>query len=83
MLDSASSSAGGRVDPKPQPNRAVYIATLRRMTPEQRLLKAFELSEMTHEALRAGIRMRFPNASEEELHRVYLERLERCRSRSC
>lgn len=70
------------MDSKPQPNRAIYIETLRRMTPEQRLLKAFELSEMTHEALRAGIRARFPEASDEERHRIYLERLERCRSRS-
>ncbi len=67
---------------KPQPNRRIYIETLRRMTPEQRLAKAFELSELTHEALRAGLQARYPDASEAELHTRYLERLELCRSRN-
>ena len=43
---------------------------------QQRLDKAAELSDMTHELLRAGIRRRFPGASESEVQRVYLERLE-------
>jgi hypothetical protein len=34
---------------KAQPNRRIYIETLRRMTPEQRLAKAFELSDMTRD----------------------------------
>jgi hypothetical protein len=33
-------------DPKPRPNHALYTQILRRMTPEQRLMKAFEPSEM-------------------------------------
>jgi hypothetical protein len=68
---------------KEHPNRARYIETLRRMTPEQRLAKAFELSDMTHEALRVSLRERYPEAGEAELHSRYIERLERCRSRSC
>lgn len=68
---------------KPEPNRAIYIAALRSMTDEQRLMKALELSEMTHEALRAGLRERFPDAGEEELRVLYLERIERCRRRNC
>ena len=39
----------------------VYIETLRRMTPEQRLLKAFELSEMARAVFRDGLRNRFPD----------------------
>jgi hypothetical protein len=66
---------------KPKLNRALYIETLRRMSPEERLSKAFELSEMTRELLRAGLAQRYPSASAEELHRLYLERLERCRCR--
>jgi hypothetical protein len=67
---------------KPQPNRRIYIETLRRMTPEERLEKAFELSDMTHEALRVALRTRHPEASDAELYALYLERLERCRSRN-
>ena len=67
---------------KPHPNRKRYIEVLRRMTPEQRLMKALELSEMSRELTRAGLRERFPDASEEEIQRLFLERLERCRSRT-
>jgi len=55
---------------------------LRRMTPGQRLAKAFELSDMTHEALRAGLSTRFPEADPATLAALYVERLERCRSRN-
>jgi len=67
---------------KKQPNRHIYIEILRHMTPEERLVKAFELSDMTHEALRAGLRSRYPMASDTEVHALYLERLERCRNRN-
>jgi len=66
---------------KAQPNRRIYIETLRRMTPEARLAKAFELSEMTREALRAGLAQRHPEATPQELTAMVAERLERCRSR--
>jgi hypothetical protein len=57
------------------------METLHRMTPEQRLLKSFELTDLTHELLRAGIRERFPDAGPDDVQRIYLERLARCRSR--
>ncbi len=69
------------MDPKPRPNHAIYLEALHRMTPEQRLLKAFALTEQSHELLRAGIRHRFPEADAGEQQRIYLEQLERCRSR--
>jgi hypothetical protein len=71
------------VDPKPRPNHEIYLEALRRLTPEQRLLKAFELTELTHELLRVGLKRRFPEAGEAELQRLYLERLAPCRSRHC
>jgi hypothetical protein len=67
---------------KPEPNRRVYIETLRRMTPEQRLAKAIELSDMTREALRAGLAERHPDATPEDLTAMVIERLERCRKRA-
>ncbi len=67
---------------KPQPNRQRYIETLRRMTEAERLAKAMELSEMTRTLLRHGLTERFPNATESEIHEMYLERLETCRKRT-
>ena len=69
------------MDPKPRPNHELYLETLRRMTPEQRLLKSFELTEQSRELLLVGIRSRFPDAAPQEQQRIYLEQLERCRSR--
>jgi hypothetical protein len=45
---------------KPHPNQAIYLESLRRMTPEQRLLKALELTEMSRELPRAGILQQSP-----------------------
>ncbi len=63
---------------KPQPNHRMYLEVLRRMTPEQRIAKAFELSDMTKELFRQGLRERFPALPEDQFHALYLERLARC-----
>jgi hypothetical protein len=70
------------MDPKERPNHKIYIQTLRRMTPEQKLLKAFELSEMARNLFETGLRRRFPDLSEEEFHKLLLERLEKCHNRN-
>ena len=70
------------MDPKPRPNHRLYLEILRGMTVEQKLQKVFELSEMTKSLFREGLRKRFPDATEEELHRIYLERLEKCHNRN-
>jgi hypothetical protein len=70
------------MDPKPRPNHKRYIEILRRMTVEQKLQKVFELSEMGKSLFREGLRQRFPDATEDELHRIYLERLEKCHNRN-
>ncbi len=67
---------------KPQPNRRQYIEILRRMTPEQRLNKAFELSRFAKELFITGIRKRFPYATEEEIQKIVLERLQKCHNRN-
>jgi hypothetical protein len=68
------------MDPKPRPNHQIYLEALRRLTPEQRLLKAFELTDLSRELFRAGLKQRFPQAGEAELQQIYLERLARCRN---
>ena len=67
---------------KPRPNRREYIQVLRRMTPEQRLAKAFELSELTKRLFREGLRKQFPELSQEDFHRLYLKRLAKCHNRN-
>ena len=66
---------------KPRPNHLIYLEALRRLTPEQRLLKAFELTDLSRAVFGDGLRHRFPDASEAELRRIYLERIEICHNR--
>ncbi|HID77716.1 MAG TPA: hypothetical protein EYP56_17185 [Planctomycetaceae bacterium] len=69
-------------DPKPRPNHRLYLQILRRMSPEQRLRKAFELSEFAQALFLQGLGHRFPDATDEQLHRIYLDRLARCHNRN-
>jgi hypothetical protein len=67
---------------KKRPNHAIYIKALRRMSPEARLLTAFELSEFSRQLFLQGLRRRFPDKSEAEIHRLYLERHDKCHNRN-
>ncbi len=67
---------------KPRPNHGIYIQALRRMSPEARLMKAFELTEFSRELFRQGLRRRFSGLTENELNRIYIERLIRCHNRN-
>lgn len=63
------------MDPKPRPDDAMYIEILRRMTPEQKLMKVFELSSMSKAIFKEGLSVRFSDLSEPEFHKLFLERL--------
>jgi hypothetical protein len=65
-------------DMKPRPNHDVYIHVLRRMSAEQHLLKAFELSALTRELFITGMRRRFSDLNANELKKLIRERLEQC-----
>ena len=52
------------------------------MSPEARLMKSFELTEFTRQLFMHGLRRRFPNRTEEELHKIYLARLMKCHNRN-
>jgi len=67
---------------KDRPNHRIYIETLRRLTPEARLSKAFELTQMTRDLFFSGLRRHFPDLSDEAIKKVYLERLEKCHNRN-
>jgi hypothetical protein len=63
-------------------NHTVYVEALRRMTSQERLQKAFELSEFLRQLFVHGLRRRFPDLPEEVLMRIYLERLDKCHNRN-
>jgi hypothetical protein len=70
------------MDIKPQPNRAKQIEILRRMTPGERLKQAFALSDFGRRLFFSGLRTRFPNASDDEIRRIALERMKACHNRN-
>lgn len=67
---------------KKHPNHRVYLQTLRQMSPEARLQKAFELSAFSKELFVNGLRKRFPDLSEKDFKKLLLERLEKCHNRN-
>ncbi len=70
------------MDTKPRPNHRLYVRVLRRMTPEERLRKAFELSKFSRDLFVQGLRSRYPDLSEDEFREILLERLERCHNQN-
>lgn len=70
------------MDIKKRPNHKLYLKTLRAMTPEARLMKAFELTEFARALFYDGLRQRFPNLERAALHKLYLERLAKCHNRN-
>ncbi len=51
------------------------VAAAQRMTPEERVLAAFELTGFVWRGILDGVRDQFPGASEEEVHRLACERV--------
>lgn len=62
--------------------RRLQIAALQRMSPEARLLKAFELSRLTGELFLHGLRRRFPAMTDEAIWQLYRERIAKCYNRN-
>jgi hypothetical protein len=67
---------------KPRPNHRQYLKVLKDMGAEKRLMKAFELSEFSRQLFKDGLRERFPDKTEAELHSLFLKRLEKCHNRN-
>ena len=70
------------MDIKKRPNHRHYTQILCSMSPEERLMKPFEVTEFPREPFLIGLRKRFPNLTEDELKRLYLERLDKCHNRN-
>ncbi|MFO7901038.1 MAG: hypothetical protein R6U98_00120, partial [Pirellulaceae bacterium] len=54
---------------------AVWDQLMQSMPGEKKVAKAFELTELTHQLMRAGIRRTNPDATETEIHEMYVDRL--------
>ena len=54
---------------------AVWQQVMESMPGERKVAKAFELTEMTRQFMRAGIREANPNASEAEIQEMVVDRL--------
>jgi hypothetical protein len=52
------------------------------MSPEKRLLKAFELSEFARQLFVHGLRKRFPDLEDSAFKKLLLERLDKCHNRN-
>ena len=70
------------MNPKPRPNHRRYLEILSRMTPEQKLMKVFELSAFAKELFIYGLRERFPDLPADEFRALLLERLAKCHNRN-
>ena len=70
------------MDIKKRPNHRLYIQVLRRMSPEQRLLKAFELSAFAKQLFVRGLHERFPNLPSEVFQKTMRKRLDKCHNKN-
>ena len=70
------------MDAKKQPNHALYMQILRRMTPEEKILKVFDLNSTGRELLAAGIRHSHPDLTETEVQAAVRRRLDSCHNQN-
>ena len=53
----------------------IWHQTQARMSGEAKVLKSFELTELTRQNMRSGIQAQNPDASESEIQRMFVNRL--------
>ncbi|MBI4712235.1 MAG: hypothetical protein HY762_02870 [Planctomycetes bacterium] len=67
---------------KQRPNHRLYLEVLRRLSPEMRLLKAFELSEFSRKLFIHGLRQRYHGIPNKAFKKILQERLSKCHNRN-
>lgn len=70
------------MDVKQSPNHKQYLTALSKMSAEQRLGKAVDLSALTKELFMTGLRRRFPDKTVSEIKEIYLQRIAKCYNRN-
>ncbi len=51
---------------------------MQKMTPEQKIAKVIELTELSRNLMKEGLKIQFLNKTETEIHQLYLDRLKQC-----
>lgn len=59
-------------------NHGSYVELLREMGPQERLRKAFDLSDFARRLFVHGLRKRFPDLNGRDFQKLLMERLEKC-----
>jgi len=59
-------------------DKDISLAVLHRLSPAKRLELAFDLSDFSRELFLQGLRKRFTDKTEEEIHRIFIERIDKC-----
>ena len=67
---------------KTYPSKEKYHQILKAMSPQDKLLRVFELSELADSAFKAGLKNRYPRMTDDELHQLYLDRRLKCHNRN-
>ncbi len=57
-----------------------YIKILKKMTSQERLQRALELSDLTKSLFITGLKMRYPDYSEKDIKNLYIEKIYKCHS---
>jgi len=70
------------MDIKPRPNHRLYLKILSQMSPEEKLDKVSELNELGRQLFWQGLKQRFPDKTDEDLHRLFLQRIAKCYNRN-
>lgn len=60
--------------------RKKYIEILRKMSPEERLKKCFELSKFSKDLFLAGLKNSFQELTESKIKEKYLKQIAKCRN---
>ena len=63
------------MDPKLQPNDRLDLEALRRLGPDGRMRKCFELSDMVRRQFIKVLRERYPDATEEEFRTIVVRKV--------
>lgn len=62
------------MNPKPQTNHQQYLQALHNLGPAGRFQKMLDLNQTSKNLFLHGLRKRFPQKTEDEIHELYLER---------
>jgi len=52
------------------------------MSPQEKVEKSFELTELAYSAFRAGLKSRCPHLSDDELEQLYQEKRKTCHNQN-